>query len=114
MPSDLSEVLTNKGKHTKEECDKASQVAYLQFETVSEDLLSSLAHSRGNSRLEFRMRKRLNDWNIIGDLHKVPCPTLLISSLNDEMWEPVVRSFFDHVPKCKWGSHTNHNTFTDV
>ncbi|KAG7085594.1 hypothetical protein E1B28_003145 [Marasmius oreades] len=106
LPPALSDIMKNKDKYTKEEVDKANEV-YNNLHICSlkpwpADLLSSLAHSNGNSHPDFRMRKRLNSWNVIDDLHKVSCPTLLLSSPDDDMWAPAVRPFFDHIPNCKW------------
>ncbi|KAK7036792.1 hypothetical protein VNI00_011458 [Paramarasmius palmivorus] len=106
LPPELSDIKKHPEKYTKEECQNADQV-YNNLHICSlkpwpEDLLASLAHSSGNAHPDFRMKKRLKDWSVIDVLHNVTCPTLLISSPNDEMWEPCVRPFFENIPNCKW------------
>ncbi|KAL0578641.1 hypothetical protein V5O48_003341 [Marasmius crinis-equi] len=106
LPPDLRDIMKNKDKYPAEEVTKASQyynnLHICSLKPWPEDLMTSLSHGSGNRHPEFAMRKRLNDWSVIPDLHKVSCPTLLISSPNDEMWEPAVRPFFLNIPKCKW------------
>uniref|UniRef100_A0A0W0EYD6 AB hydrolase-1 domain-containing protein n=2 Tax=Moniliophthora roreri TaxID=221103 RepID=A0A0W0EYD6_MONRR len=106
LPPELSDIKKHPENHTKEERDKADQIYnnlhICNMNPWPEDLLTSLAYSNGNSHPEFRMKKRLNSWSVIDVLHNVTCPTLLISSPNDEMWEPCVRPFFKNIPKCKW------------
>jgi pimeloyl-ACP methyl ester carboxylesterase len=44
----------------------------------------------------------LKDWSIIDDLHKISCPTLLISGVNDEITVPVIVPWFTNIQKVKW------------
>ncbi|KAJ4467625.1 Alpha/Beta hydrolase protein [Lentinula aciculospora] len=36
--------------------------------------------------------------HLINALHRITCPTLLVSSPADEMWEPCIRPIFDKIP----------------
>ncbi|ESK95474.1 proline-specific peptidase [Moniliophthora roreri MCA 2997] len=106
LPDKVKEILKNPEAYSKEEYERADRLYdslhICKLDPWPADLMTSLAHARGNSHPEFRMRKRLKDWSVIDALHNVTCPTLLVSSPDDEMWEPCVRPFFTNIPKCKW------------
>jgi len=50
----------------------------------------------------FNVLGSLRDWDIVGMLHKIHCPTLLISAPDDEVQELAVLPFFLEIPKIKW------------
>ncbi|KAF9568272.1 proline-specific peptidase [Agrocybe pediades] len=51
---------------------------------------------------EFSINGTLKDWNIIDIVHKIHCPTLLISAPDDEVQEEAALPFFKNIPKIKW------------
>jgi len=51
---------------------------------------------------EFTTTGSLKNWDITGIIHKIACPTLLISAALDEMQEVAVLPFFLQIPKIKW------------
>ncbi|KAF4618338.1 hypothetical protein D9613_011511 [Agrocybe pediades] len=51
---------------------------------------------------EFTINGTLKDWNIIDIVHKIHCPTLLISAPDDEVQEEAALPFFKNIPKIKW------------
>ncbi|KAF5337461.1 hypothetical protein D9758_018009 [Tetrapyrgos nigripes] len=65
-----------------------------------DELLDSLAHSRGN--LPPGVDLIPDDWDVVDKLPNIQCPTLVISSPKDDMAELCVRPFFQKIEKCKW------------
>lgn len=51
---------------------------------------------------EFCITGTMKNWTIVDILCNITCPTLLISSPNDEVQLPSVLPFFQHVKKIKW------------
>ncbi|KAF8155877.1 Alpha/Beta hydrolase protein [Crassisporium funariophilum] len=51
---------------------------------------------------EFNVIGTMKDWTIVDILHRIPYPTLLISSPTDEIQECAVLPFFLNIPKVKW------------
>jgi len=51
---------------------------------------------------EFTTTGNLKNWDITGIVHKITCPTLLISAPLDEVQEVAVLPFFLKIPKIKW------------
>ncbi|KAF9473871.1 proline-specific peptidase [Pholiota conissans] len=51
---------------------------------------------------EFTTTGNLKTWDITGIIHKIECPTLLISAPLDEIQEVAVVPFFQKIPKVKW------------
>ena len=43
-----------------------------------------------------------NKWSVIDIIHRIPYPTLLISSPQDEVQPISVLPWFKHIPKIKW------------
>jgi len=56
---------------------------------------------------EFTATGNLNSWDITGVIHKIACPTLLISAPLDEIQEVAVLPFFLKIPKVKWVEFQN-------
>ncbi|KAF8954061.1 Alpha/Beta hydrolase protein [Flammula alnicola] len=56
---------------------------------------------------EFATTGNLKNWDITGIIHKIACPTLLISAPLDEIQEVAVLPFFLKIPKVKWVEFQN-------
>jgi L-proline amide hydrolase len=66
-----------------------------------------------NGPNEFHVIGSLKDWSIVGDLHRVRTPTLLISGRHDEATPAVVQPYHDEIPGARWeifeeSSHLPH------
>lgn len=44
----------------------------------------------------------LRDWSIVDILHKIECPTLLVTAPSDSVQELAVLPWFVHIPRIKW------------
>ncbi|KAH7869187.1 Alpha/Beta hydrolase protein [Lentinula edodes] len=114
LPNGLPEIIKKhkaNGTTDAEEYTKAMQL-YNNLHICTLDpwpqpLVASLDFSKGNRHPDFNMSKILKDWDVTNGLHKITCPTLLISSPVDEMWEPCVKPFFEGIPLCKWVEFQN-------
>jgi hypothetical protein len=53
---------------------------------------------------QFSITDNLKNWDITGIIHKIACPTLLISATLDEIQEFAVLPFFLKIPKVKGSS----------
>ena len=51
---------------------------------------------------EFTVAGNLKNWDITGIIHKIACPTLLLSAPLDEIQEVAVLPFFLKIQKVKW------------
>jgi pimeloyl-ACP methyl ester carboxylesterase len=51
---------------------------------------------------EFNVVGSLKSWSIVDILHKIPCPTLVISAPLDSVQEIAVLPFFLRIPTVKW------------
>jgi len=59
---------------------------------------------------QFTTTGNLKNWDITGIIHKIACPTLLISAPLDEIQEVVVLPFLK-IPKVKWVELQNSSHF---
>lgn len=55
-----------------------------------------------NGPSEFHITGSLKEWSIIGELHKITVPTLLLNGRYDEAQDSVVKPYFDELEKVKW------------
>ena len=55
-----------------------------------------------NGPSEFHITGSLKEWSIIGELPKIPVPTLLLNGRYDEAQDSVVKPYFDELGKVKW------------
>lgn len=56
---------------------------------------------------EFTPTGILKDWTIVDILHRIKCPTLLISGEMDQAQEVAYLPFFLEIPKIKWVNFEN-------
>ncbi|KAH8805484.1 Alpha/Beta hydrolase protein [Xylogone sp. PMI_703] len=108
------------------EFQEAAMVFYKQhvcrLDPWPEDLLESLslldlhnnptAYLTMNGPSEFTMVGPLKDYSIVGQLHKIQIPTLVINGEYDESADSVNIPFFNEIPKVRWvtipnASHTS-------
>jgi L-proline amide hydrolase len=63
-----------------------------------------------NGPSEFHVIGSLKHWSIIGELHKIKVPTMLISGRYDEATPPTVQPFRDNIKDVRWQifEHSSH------
>jgi L-proline amide hydrolase len=63
-----------------------------------------------NGPSEFHVIGSLKHWSIIGELHKIKVPTMLISGRYDEATPPTVQPFKDNIKDVRWQifEHSSH------
>lgn len=78
------------------------------------ELSAVLTYNR-NGPSEFTMIGPLKDWSVIGRLHKINVPTLVIHGEYDESTESVNVPFFKEIPKVKWVTvpNTSHTSWLE-
>jgi pimeloyl-ACP methyl ester carboxylesterase len=60
-----------------------------------------------NGPSEFSMVGPLKDHSVVGRLHKVTVPTLIINGQYDEAADSIQMPFFKEIPKVKWVTIAN-------
>ena len=66
-----------------------------------------LTHEYRYGPHEFDIRGPLKTWTCIPEIPKIAVPTLLLNGSQDEAQDPVIRPFFDLIPKVKWYTFAN-------
>ena len=66
-----------------------------------------------NGPSEFHVIGTMREWSIVGRLHDIAVPTLLVSGRHDEATPACVQPFFDEIPDVRWtifeqSSHLPH------
>ena len=51
---------------------------------------------------EFTITGSLREWSVLGDIHTIDVPALLINGAHDEAQDSVVAPFFHAVRKVRW------------
>ena len=63
-----------------------------------------------NGPSEFHVIGTMREWSIVGRLHGIAVPTLLVSGRYDEATPATVQPFFDEIPDVRWTlfEHSSH------
>jgi L-proline amide hydrolase len=128
LPTEVQETLTRHeaaGTTDSAEYRRASFAYYQRFVCRTEPLPPELAatflalendptvYSTMNGPNDFHVIGTLRDWSVVGRLHAVTAPTLLISGRYDEATPATVQPFYDEIDMVEWeifeeSSHLPH------
>ncbi|KAI4164236.1 MAG: hypothetical protein LQ342_002201 [Letrouitia transgressa] len=128
LPDDVQETLTRcerEGKEDSAEYEQAMMVYYDRHVCRVKPMPGDLAESfrllkedqtvywTMNGPSEFYVSGTLKTWNIVSQIQKIQCPTLLINGRYDEAQDEVVAPYFREIGKVKWirfaeSSHMPH------
>ncbi len=63
-----------------------------------------------NGPSEFHVIGTMRDWSIVGRLHDIAVPTLLVSGRHDEATPATMQPFYDEIPDVHWEifEHSSH------
>ncbi|KAG6843540.1 hypothetical protein H0H93_000692, partial [Arthromyces matolae] len=122
LPQDVQDVIKKHeeaGTTGDPEYEAAMHVFYqkhvCRLETWPDELNASFAAMAADPTVyhtmqgpsEFTITGTLKTWTIVGGLHTIKTPTLMINSVYDEAQDVCMLPFFNNIPRVKWVQFAN-------